>query len=111
MKMVLKILCAPIVAILALFIWLATQLIKVSAVVMNFIAIALALGAVCILLDGRTGQGHRRTGSGLLDDPIRPASACYYPSGTGAEVQVLDSGYGVCLMDSLNSDQPGQNFI
>ena len=57
MKILLKILCAPIIAALAIFVWLTAKLIQVSAVVMNFIAIAVALGAVCVLLDGRTANG------------------------------------------------------
>lgn len=57
MKILLKIICAPIIAALAIFVWLTAKLIQVSAVVMNFIAIAVALGAVCVLLDGRTANG------------------------------------------------------
>ena len=57
MKILLKIICAPIIAALAIFVWLTATLIQVSAVVMNFIAIAVALGAVCVLLDGRTANG------------------------------------------------------
>ena len=57
MKILLKIICAPIIAALAIFVWLTAKLIQVSAVVLNFIAIAVALGAVCVILDGRTANG------------------------------------------------------
>lgn len=57
MKILLKIICVPIIAVLSIFVWLAAKLIQVSAVVLNFIAIAVALGAVCVLLDGRTANG------------------------------------------------------
>ena len=57
MKILLKIICAPTIAVLSIFVWLTAKLIQVSAVVMNFIAIAVALGAVCVLLDGRTANG------------------------------------------------------
>ena len=57
MKILLKIICAPIIAVLSIFVWLTAKLILVSAVVLNFIAIVVALGAVCVLLDGRTANG------------------------------------------------------
>lgn len=53
MKILLKILCAPMIAVLSVFVWLASKLVQISAVVMNFIAIAVGLGALCILLTGR----------------------------------------------------------
>ena len=54
MKILLKILCAPMIAVLSVFVWLASKLVQVSAVVMNFIAIAVGLGALCILFDAKT---------------------------------------------------------
>lgn len=57
MRLLLKILFAPIIAALAIFIWLASKIVQLSAVILNVIAIATALGAVCILLDGKTAQG------------------------------------------------------
>ena len=45
MKILLKILCAPMIAVLSVFVWLASKLVQVSAVVMNFIAIAVGLTA------------------------------------------------------------------
>ncbi|MGN0483402.1 MAG: hypothetical protein ACI4HI_07605 [Lachnospiraceae bacterium] len=57
MKILLKILCVPMITVLSVFVWLAAKLVQVSAVVMNFIAIAVGLGALCILLDGKTAQG------------------------------------------------------
>lgn len=57
MKILLKILCAPMIAVLSVFVWLTAKLVQVSAVVMNFIAIAVGLGALCILFDGKTAQG------------------------------------------------------
>ena len=41
----------------SVFVWLASTLVQISAVVMNFIAIAVGLGALCILFDGKTAQG------------------------------------------------------
>ena len=52
MRILLKILCAPMIAVLSVFVWLASKLVQISAVVMNFIAIAVGLGALCILFDG-----------------------------------------------------------
>ena len=46
MKILLKILCAPMIAVLSVFVWLASKLVQISAVVMNFIAIAVGLGAL-----------------------------------------------------------------
>ena len=40
MRILLKILCAPMIAVLSVFVWLASKLVQISAVVMNFIAIA-----------------------------------------------------------------------
>lgn len=57
MKILLKILCAPMIAVLSVFVWLASKLVQISAVVMTFIAIAVGLGALCILFDGKTAQG------------------------------------------------------
>lgn len=57
MKILLKILCAPVIAVLSVFVWLTAKLVQVSAVVLNFIAIAVGLGALCILVDGKTAQG------------------------------------------------------
>jgi hypothetical protein len=57
MKILLKILCAPVIAVLSVFVWLTAKLVQVSAVVMNFIAIAVGLGALCILVDGKIAQG------------------------------------------------------
>lgn len=57
MRLFLKILLAPIIAALTIFIWLAAKLLEVSAVILNVIAIATALSAACILLDGKTAQG------------------------------------------------------
>ena len=59
MKILLKILCAPMIAVLSVFVWLASKLVQISAVVMNFIAIAVGLGALCILFDGKTAQGYK----------------------------------------------------
>ena len=57
MKLLMKILFAPIIAVLAVFTWLAVQLVKVSAVILNFIAFFVGLGALCILWNGDTAQG------------------------------------------------------
>ena len=43
--------------VLAIFTWLAVQLVKVYAVVLDFIAFFVALGAVYILWSGSTVQG------------------------------------------------------
>ena len=57
MKFLLKILTAPIVAVLSVFIFFATKLVEISAVVLNFIAILVALGSISHIIDGRTGNG------------------------------------------------------
>ncbi|MDO4615391.1 MAG: CD1845 family protein [Lachnospiraceae bacterium] len=57
MRILMKVIAAPIIAVLAIFTWLALQLVKVSAVVLNFIAIAVALGALYILWSGSVAQG------------------------------------------------------
>lgn len=57
MKILLKILFAPVIALLSVFIWIATKIVQVSAIVLNMIAVATALGAVCIIIDGRTAHG------------------------------------------------------
>lgn len=57
MKILLKILFAPVVALLSVSIWIATKIVQVSAIALNMIAIATALGAICIILDGRTAHG------------------------------------------------------
>ena len=57
MKFLLKILAAPIVAALSVFIFFATKLVEISAVVLNFIAILVALGSISHIIDGRTGNG------------------------------------------------------
>lgn len=57
MKIFLKILFAPVIALLSVFIWTATKIVQVSAIVLNMIAIATALGAICIIIDGRTAHG------------------------------------------------------
>ena len=53
MKILLKILCAPMIAVLSVFVWLASKLVQISAVVMNFIAIAVGLGALSSFLTER----------------------------------------------------------
>ena len=57
MKVLLKILFAPVIAVLSVFIWLAAKIVQAAAIVLNFIAVATALGAICILIDGRTAHG------------------------------------------------------
>lgn len=57
MKILLKILFAPVVVSLSIFIWITTKVVQVSAIILNMIAIATALGAVCIMIDGRTAHG------------------------------------------------------
>lgn len=57
MKILLKILFVPVVILLSIFIWIATKIVQVSAIILNMIAIATALGAVCIMIDGRTMHG------------------------------------------------------
>ena len=57
MKFLLKILAAPIVAALSVFIFFATKLVEISAVVLNFIAILVALGSISHIIDGRNGNG------------------------------------------------------
>ena len=57
MKIILKILCAPVIAALSIFIWLAAKLVQFSAIFLNIIAILTALGAVYIIIDGRTASG------------------------------------------------------
>lgn len=57
MKILLKILFAPVVALLSVSIWIAMKIVQVSAIVLNMVAIATALGAICIILDGRTAHG------------------------------------------------------
>ena len=72
MKILLKILCAPMIAVLSVFVWLASKLVQISAVVMNFIAIAVGLGALCTLFDGKTAQGI----CGLISVSALPHSVC-----------------------------------
>ena len=57
MKILLRILLAPVFVLLTVIIWIATKIVELSAVVLNFIAIATALGAICIIIDGRTASG------------------------------------------------------
>lgn len=57
MKILLKILFAPVIAVLSIFIWLAAKVVQAAAIVLNFIAVATALGAIRILIDGRTAHG------------------------------------------------------
>ena len=57
MKILLRILLAPVFLLLTVIIWIATKIVELSAVVLNFIAIATALGAICIIIDGRTASG------------------------------------------------------
>jgi len=57
MKIFLKIIFAPIIALLSVFIWTATKIVQASAILLNMIAIATALGAICIIIDGRTAHG------------------------------------------------------
>lgn len=57
MKILLKILFAPVIAVLSIFIWLASKIVQAAAIALNFIAVATALGAICILIDGRTVHG------------------------------------------------------
>ena len=57
MKILLKILCAPVIAVLSVFVWLTAKLVQASAVILNFIAIAVGLGSLCICVDGKTAQG------------------------------------------------------
>ncbi len=57
MKILLRILLAPVFALLTILIWIATKSVEISAVVLNFIAIGTALGAICIIIDGRTASG------------------------------------------------------
>ena len=57
MKILLKILCAPVIAVLSFFVWLTSKLVQASAVILNFIAIAVGLGSLCIFVDGKTAQG------------------------------------------------------
>ena len=56
MKILLRILLAPVFVLLTILIWIATKIVEISAVVLNFIAIGTALGAICII-DGRTASG------------------------------------------------------
>ena len=78
MKILLKILCAPMIAVLSVFVWLASKLVQISAVVMNFIAIAVGLGALCISNRAYVLENGRITMSGdastlLHDDKVRKA--------------------------------------
>lgn len=57
MKILLRILFAPVLLALSVFIWLASKLMQVSAVFLNLIAILTALGAVCTILNGSTVSG------------------------------------------------------
>ena len=57
MKILLKILCAPVIAVLSVFVGLTAKLVQASAVILNFIAIAVGLGSLCIFVDGKTAQG------------------------------------------------------
>ena len=69
MKFLLKILAAPIVAALSVFIFFATKLVEISAVVLNFIAILVALGSISHIIDGRTGNGIAGLVTGFLLTP------------------------------------------
>ena len=57
MKILLRILLTPVFVLLTILIWIATKIVELSAVVLNFIAIGTALGAICIIIDGRTASG------------------------------------------------------
>lgn len=99
MKILLKILCAPMIAVLSVFVWLASKLVQISAVVMNFIAIAVGLGALCILFDGKTAQGICGLIAAFLFTPVRTADVLHHASGTGAEIPLLDSGQRVRITE------------
>ena len=42
MKVLLKILFAPVIAVLSIFIWLAAKIVQAAAIVLNFIAVVTA---------------------------------------------------------------------
>ena len=57
MKILLRILLVPVFLLLTVIIWIATKIVELSAVVLKFIAIATALGTICIIINDRTASG------------------------------------------------------
>ena len=46
MRLILKILFAPLIAVMTLLIWIAQKAVQLSAIVLNVIALLTALGAI-----------------------------------------------------------------
>ena len=90
MKILLKILFAQFIAVLAIFTWLAVQLVKVSAVVLNFIVVFVAFGAVYILWSGSAVQGIVGL-SRFSAQSIWSANVLHRVTGANPKVQILAS--------------------
>lgn len=69
MKIILKLLCAPIIVALWIITSICNLILKVSSVVLAFAAILFAIAAVLKIIDGHTTSGLIGLGIALLFSP------------------------------------------
>ena len=98
LKLLLKIVVAPVILALTLFVWLCAGLVYLSGLVLGLISTFFAFCGVFMLIVGPRQNGiialiwHHRSDTGFSDFSIRIADGCYLAAGESSGFEICDSG-------------------
>lgn len=95
MKLLLKILAAPIVAILAIFVWLCTGILYISGWVFGIAGILMGILCGLRVSDKHCRGRHNLHGAGCSRQSLRHPHDRRLAAGKDTEIAVRDSGSGL----------------
>ena len=92
LKLLLKIVVAPVILALTLFVWLCAGLVYLSGLVLGLISTFFAFCGGVHADCWPSSKWHHRSDTGFSDFSIRIADGCYLAAGESSGFEICDSG-------------------
>lgn len=99
LKLLLKILMAPVILVLTLAIWICVGIVYVSGLVLGLISMVVVLLGVAVLITYSPQNGIILLVIAFLISPYGSAGGRALAAGQGARIEICDSGQGVRVND------------
>jgi hypothetical protein len=96
LKLLLKIVAAPVILALTLFVWICVGIVYISGLVLGLISMVIALLGVAVLLTCSLQNGIILLVMAFLISPFS-ANGCHLAAGQGTGLEICHSGFGLWI--------------
>ncbi len=100
MRLILKILLAPVMLVLAFLIWLCTLTLHISSVLLNVLSVLLVLVSIFSFIDHDVKKRSNRAGGGVCAFTLRPADDRRLARCTASSAARLDERKSILVKHS-----------